>query len=458
MPESDQTANRRGFLKATSGMALLAPWCAPEAVARVIEVWSELGEAGADEDSFWRAVKRQFFVEEGLSYLNSGTYGPTLRAAYEGACRNLFAMGANYNKAFRDHMMGEAVPKFMARVAAFVGAKPDELAFTSGTTEAMNYIANGLDLRRGDEVVTTKHEHLGGIYPWLLQAKRRGIKVRQIDLRTPPADDAEILAQFERAITPRTRVLSFCHIQYTDGAILPVKALCELARRRGILSVVDGAQAVGMLDFRIRPLGCDFYATSLHKWLNSPYGCGLMYVREDLRDRLWPTVVLSYSGWSPVDRDGHPGITDITYAPNYPATLLKYSSNIEYYGSLYWTAALAMDFQELVGRARIEARIRSLATRALEGLSRLPGVRILSPVNPALRAGLVSFRAGDLGTEELFLRLRAEHNVVCRYVTHPGMRFDANRFSTHIFNLPEEVDAAVAAVGELAGAKGRRPG
>jgi isopenicillin-N epimerase len=362
-------------------------------------------------------------------------------------------MGANYNRAFREHMMGDAVPRFTARVARFLGAGPDEIAFTSGTTEAMNYIANGLDLAPGDEILTTKHEHLGGIYPWLLQAKRRGAVVRQLDIPSPPGSAAEIIAQFERALTPRTKALSFCHVQYTDGVVLPVRELCALARSRNIVSVVDGAQAVGMLDFRIRDLDCDFYAASFHKWLTSPYGAGLLYVREAMRDRLWPTVVLSFSGWNDTDRDGRPGVTDISYAPNYPRALLKYSSNIEYFGALWWTVSTCMDFQEALGRPRIEARIRALATRLVEGLGAIPGVRVYTPADPALRAGLVSFRAAGTDTEQFFYRLRSDYDIVGRYVRHPGMNFDVNRFAPHVFNSVAEVDAAIAAVRDLAGGK-----
>jgi len=458
MDERDPSASRREFLGAGAALvpALAATLAATPAgaaaqggaAAAPATAWGSL--AATEGDALWRAVRAEYFIEPGLNYLNSGTYGPTLRAAYEGACRNLQEMGANYNRAFREHMMGEAVPDFVARVARFLGAAPDEVSFTSGTTEAMNYIANGLDFAPGDEILTTKHEHLGGIYPWLLQAKRRGAVVRQIDIRTPPGSAADILDQFEHALTPKTRVLSFCHVQYTDGAVLPVREICALARARGIVTVVDGAQAVGMLDFRIRDLGCDFYAASFHKWLTSPYGAGLLYVREAMRERLWPTVALSFSGWDTVDRDGRPGVTDITYAPNYPRALLKYCSNIEYYGALWWTVATCMDFQDAVGRGRIEARIRELATRMYDGLAAIPGVRMHSPADPALRAGLVSFRAGDADTEQFFYKLRQDYNVVGRYVRHPGMGYDVNRFAPHVFNSTAEVDAALAAVRALA--------
>jgi selenocysteine lyase/cysteine desulfurase len=441
----DPMASRRELIAAGAGLAFLGSDA--EAGQAPAPDWSTLAEPGLDDAALWQRVREQYLIEDGLTYLNTGTYGPTLRPAWEAACRNLQAFGANYNRAFRELMMGEAVPRLAGRVARFVGAGADEVAFTSGTTEAMNYIANGLDLQRGDEVLTTTHEHLGGIYPWLLRERRAGIRVRQIRLRTPARDRDDIVAQFERAITPRTRVLSFSHVQYTDGALLPATDLCALARERGIISVVDGAQAIGMLDFRIRDLGCDFYAASFHKWLTSPYGCGLLYVRDDMRDRLWPTVVLTYSGWSPVDRDGRPGITDVTYAPNYPKALLKYSSNIEYYAALYHTVAIAMDFQDAIGRARIEQRIHALATRALEGLRAIAGMEIYTPDDPALRAGLVSFRAPGLDTAQLFRRLQTDHGVVIRYVRHPGMGFDTNRIAAHIFNDEAQVDRVVQMIG-----------
>jgi selenocysteine lyase/cysteine desulfurase len=444
------STNRRQFLAVGGACAALAPLIGLEAAPQ--PSWSKLAP---EAPGVWSRVRDQYFIEAGLVYLNTGTYGPTLRAAYEAASANLRAMGANYNRAFRETMMGEAVPRFIARVAAFVGAKPDEVAFTSGTTEAMNTIANGLDLLPGDEILTTRHEHQGGIYPWLLQAKRRGVVVRQIDLRTPPGSSSDIVEQFARELTPRTRVLSFSHIQYTDGAVMPARELCALARQHGALSVVDGAQAIGQLDFRIADLECDFYAGSFHKWLTSPYGCGLLYVREEHLDRLWPSVVLSYSGWSPVDRDGRLGITDITYAPNYPRALLKFSSNVEYYGPLYWTVALAMDFQQLLGRARIETRVRELATRLQRGLNDVRGVRLHTADASGLRAGLVSFRIEGFGTEEAFLRMRSDWNLVGRYVRHAGIGFDVNRFSTHIYNDEAQVDLALEAVEALAGSGGR---
>lgn len=433
---------RRDFLRHSAVAALSAP------LAELIPAeWHSLA-AQTDDEAYWRLVKRQFFIEDGLVFLNSGTYGPTLRMVYEATARNFFEQGQNYIAQFRKNYLGEAVPNFMRTVAAFVGANYDEVALTSGTTEAMNYIANGLDLKPGDEVLTTLHEHQGGIYPWLLKAKRCGIKVVQLPLRAAPESHAEILDHITRAITPRTRVLSFCHINYTDGTRMPVRELCDYARGKGIITVVDGAQSIGMLNFKVRDLGCDFFAASFHKWMCAPYGTGLMVVREEMLDRHWPTLVMSFTGWNSTDRNGNPGVTDITYASNYPKALVKYSSNLEYYGNLYWTIALAMDFHNLVGRDRIENRIRTLAEQVKTGLQAMPGVKLYSAMNAATSSGLVSFRLAKMKTSDLYYWLSRERKVVGRFIQHPSFDFDVNRFSTNIFNLKEDVDVALAALRE----------
>jgi selenocysteine lyase/cysteine desulfurase len=447
MSKAEADISRRNFLHRASVCATLASLVGREMAEALPSEWFQLQNPVEDE-AYWRMVKRQFFIEDGLIYLNSGTYGPTLRAAYEAVNRNFQAQGQNYIMQFRRNYLGEAVPKFISKLAEFLGAKPDEIALTSGTTEAMNYIAGGLDLKPGDEILTTLHEHQGGIYPWLLKSRRFGVKVVQIPLKTAPDSTAEILEQFNYAITPRTRVLSFCHIHYTDGTVMPVRELCQLARDKGIISVVDGAQSVGMLDFKISELGCDFFAASFHKWMCAPYGTGLLYVREEMLNRHWPTVVLSFSGWDKVDRNGQPGVTDINYATNYPRALLKYSSNLEYYGNLYWTIAQSVDFHQLIGRRRIEARIKQLAARAREALREMPGVRLQSSSDKALHSGLVSFQPHKGKTSDLYFALVRDRQIVMRYIQHPAIHFDVNRLSTNLFNLQEDVDAAIAAIRE----------
>jgi selenocysteine lyase/cysteine desulfurase len=162
-------------------------------------------------------------------------------------------------------------------------------------TEANSYIANGLDMKPGDEVLMTDQEHPGGEHPWNLRAKRYGIVVKKVALPKPVPNAAAVLNLINDAITPRTRVLFFSHITTATGVVLPTKELCALARSKGILSAVDGAHVIGMMALNVRDLGCDMYTSSPHKWLMAPKGTGFLYVRDEVIDRLWNTIVTA--GW-----------------------------------------------------------------------------------------------------------------------------------------------------------------
>ena len=398
----------------------------------------------------WAHVRRQFTIEEGLTYLNVGTYGPSTREVADAECRHRQAMNRNFGRFFYERLMADDFVRLVDRTASFVGADRGDIAFTSGATESMSYIANGLELAAGDEVLTTAHEHQAGIYPWLLAARRRGITVRQIPLPTPIPSADEVLNRFEAAVGPRTRVLSFCHVQYTDGCRLPVRRLCALARDRGLISVVDGAQAVGMLAEPVSDLGCDLYATSLHKWLCGPYGTGLMVVAEGIRDRVLPTVVEAHDGWQSGDRFGRdPGEPALDFVGNWPDTMVKYSTNLHYYGPLFAALEPAMDLHEAIGRAEVEARGRALAGRLRTGLETIDGLHVLSPEPPELGTAITSFTVDGLDPRTL-RRTLAGQGIVTRYVNHAPFGFEAVRACTHIFNTEADVDRLVEAVRSLA--------
>jgi isopenicillin-N epimerase len=234
--------------------------------------------------------------------------------------------------------------------------------------------------------------------------------------------------------------------------VLPVAELCRLARGRGIVSVVDGAQAVGVLDFRIDALGCDLYAGSLHKWLGAPYGTGFLYVREEQRARLWPSVVEGYDGWDRYERYGglaeHPAVD---FGEVWPQAMLKYATNLHYYGPLFWSVPLALRLQQALGRSAIEARARSLAARLRQGLL-AAGCAVLTPEPAALSAGIVSFRPPRGSTEALKQALRKD-GIVVRTVVHAPIGFDVDRACAHWFNTPDEVERLLAGVRSyLAGA------
>ena len=429
--------NRRQFL-ATTPLVAVAP-----ALIRPSRQAASLSSAAPD----WTRLRDELTRDRDLAYFNWGTYGPPARSVSDVENSDREAMRKNYNVHFGGHFPAPAIRPLIDEVTRFLGAHVDEFAFATGATEAMNFIASGLDLKEGDEILTTEHEHQAGIYPYLLQAKRRGIVVRQVPMPAKVTDPQQIVDLFSTAIWPKTRVISFCHIQYTDGLKLPAKELCELARRRGVLSVVDGAQAVGMCDVSIRDIGCDLYAASLHKWLGAPYGTGFLTVRRDLLDHFWPTVIEGYDGWDTVDRYGKPATGPaIDFGADWPKALLKLSVNFRYDASAFWAVPEAIRRHEHIGHQAIEARIRTHVARFRDGVARIPGVEIVTPESPDLSGGLVSIRKAGADTRAISFNLSRQDRVVMRYVKHAALNFDVLRASLHAFNTEDEVDRMVAAL------------
>ncbi|MGH8187377.1 MAG: aminotransferase class V-fold PLP-dependent enzyme, partial [Steroidobacteraceae bacterium] len=240
------------------------------------------------------------------------------------------------------------------------------------------------------------------------------------------------------AVTDRTRVMALSHVQYADGALLPVKDLCAFARQRNIVSVVDGAQAVGMLDFVLRDLDCDFYAASFHKWLAGSHGTGALFVRREMLDRLWPVA--------PRGIDASPPVVTPTEAvghSNVPAALHKLGNIVP----LIWPALrgveAALEFHQQVGRSKIEARVRELAIYTRLRLQQLPAVELLTPARPGLWAGILTFRIPGRSAMELAGALMRSHRVHVRHLQWPKGKDGALRASLHIFNTHDDVEKLI---------------
>ena len=295
--------DRRGFLSSLTGAAGVAGSLSfGGSLLRLLEqAPDQLPDRNlyeSNEEAYWAEIRKQFLIPADEVYLNNGTVGscpaPVLRAVFDG-----------YNETEK---MAPSDPEdypiwgyaawneFRDPLAAFVGCTRDEIAMVRNATEANSYVANGLDLKQGDEVLMTDQEHPGGEQPWNLRAKRYGIVVKKITLPKPVPNSAAVLNLFNDAITPRTRVMFFSHITTVTGVVLPVRELATLARSKGILSAVDGAHVIGMMPLNVHELGCDMYSSSPHKWLMAPKGTGFLYVRDEVIDRVWNTIATE--GWN----------------------------------------------------------------------------------------------------------------------------------------------------------------
>ena len=249
-------------------------------------------DARAGDAAVFAAARAQFLIPEGVTYCNTGTLGAMPREVVDAVTGGIRRLEVNlaawpYEKPEGEPLTGyQQLLDVRAAAGRFVNASAAEIALTQNATMGMNFLANGLDLAAGDEVVSTDQEHGGGISPWRLLAKRRGIVVTELKLEPVFAEGPEgIVKLFESAMTPRTKVVMFSHITSGLGALLPARELCAMARGRGALAIVDGAQAVGQIQVDVGEMGCDAYVASPHKWMLAPKGTGFMYLRRDVQDR-----------------------------------------------------------------------------------------------------------------------------------------------------------------------------
>jgi selenocysteine lyase/cysteine desulfurase len=249
----------------------------------------------SDPETYWTRIREQEFHLPGWRcFLNNGSLGVAPRRVVR-RMKNYLETAASLVNDDYPRWGYETLDDERAAVAAFAGCKKEELAFTHNATEALSTVAEGIDLKPGDEVVLTDHEHPSGLNPWLRRARRDGITMREVKIPHPPKDPAQLADLLISAIGPKTRVLSFSGILSPTGILLPVREICAAARAKGVLTLVDGAHMNGQVPFRIDELNCDFFAGSPHKWMFAPAGCGILYVREEHIERLWPTIVTG--GW-----------------------------------------------------------------------------------------------------------------------------------------------------------------
>lgn len=430
----DPTASVTASFPSLTRRELLVSTIAGTALGVAPLAFSQMPEIPTSSRELWQWVRTQPVLDTQVSWLDTATLGPTLRVAMASEYRAREIQSNDLARLGSGGWWSTETRRLAARFAAFVGCDDEEILFTRGTTEGLGTVAAGLDLVAGDEVITTRHEHPAALSPWLVLARRRGIVVRQVDLPSPMTGPEQALGLLASAITERTRVIAFSHVQYSDGALMPVADICQLARQRNILSVVDGAQAVGVIDMAVRDLKCDFYAAGFHKWLGGTQGTGFLYVRREMLDRLWPT--------QPKGLDAVPPVEVPTESPGHvgaPATLHKLGNVVpQLWAALRGTEA-ALDFQQQVNRSRIEARVRELAIYARLRMQQMPGIELLTPARPGLWAGILTFRVANQNAYEI-APLLAAAKVYVRDIAWPGAATGALRLSPGIFNTHDEIE------------------
>jgi selenocysteine lyase/cysteine desulfurase len=414
--------------------------------AAFLPLLTQAAELPVSTRELWGWVRAQQVLDTNLTYLDTATLGPGLRTAMVAEFRQQETFNSDVETYRRLNFSPTAVMALAQRLAKFAGCDPNEIVLTQGATEALNVIANGIELQAGDEVIVTQHAHGSALYPWLLYAARRGIVVKQVAFTSPLNDRAQALGLIASQVTDRTRVIAVSHVQYTDGAVLPVAEIAAFARQRNILTVVDGAQACGQVDLNLQDLGCDFYAGSLHKWMNAPYGMGFLFARRERIDTLWPLATNSNVGWSTINRYGAAASDDEEQRDRWPAAWRKFGWNTRHFGPRIKALEATLDFHSMLGGDRIEARIRELAIYARLRLQPMSNIQLLTPAEPGMWAGMLSFRPERGSVRELAERLTRNERIAVGAVEHAANGFAAVRLSLHIYNSHDDVERLLRAL------------
>ena len=413
-------ASRRSFLKLAGGVAL-----APAVVSSLgnsSSVWASVPAAGED---YWEMVRRQFSFPENRVPMNAANLCPSPRAVADQVAeltRDIDADCSFQNRAKFQKLLETSRQK----VAQHLGVSADEIALVRNTSEANNTVNNGLALKPGDEVVLWDQNHPTNNVAWDVRAARFGLRVRRVQTPATPADASQLLRVFEDAFGSRTRVLALTYVSNVSGVRLPVRELCESAHRRGIHVHVDGAQTWGALNVNLRELGCDSYSASAHKWFVGPKEVGLLYIRQDRIADVWPNVVAP--GWGSKVEPQVRGAR-------------KFESLGQRDDAALAAVATAVDFHLAIVPARVEARVYELAN-ALKGGLKEAGAELVTPMDPALSAGVCVIRVPAGKGEQVYQKLYAEHGIA-------GASTGGLRLCPHVYNTREHVERAVRGVKAL---------
>ena len=303
------------------------------------------------------------------------------------------------------------------------GVDPEEVAFVRNASEGLQTLQFGMDLRPGDEVLTTTQDYPRMITTFRQRERREGVILRQIEIPVPAEDPSEVVRRFDEAISDRTRMILACHTVNLTGQIFPVRDLCELGRRRGIPVIIDGAHALAHFDFKLSDLGCDYYATSLHKWLFAPHGTGLLFVRRDRIPSLWPLMAAP----EPMDDD-----------------IRKYEEIGTHPAAPYLAIGEALTFHQGLGGARKEARLRYLRDYWANALLSHDGFRLHTSLRPEFSCGIGNVQLEGVDSTALNEWLWREHKIITVAIKHA--QFEGLRVTSSVYTHPEELDRFVEAM------------
>lgn len=399
--------------------------------------WEEAGrkieslspQAAATDEDYWSVIQQSYTVNSNLIILNNGGVSPSPRVVQEAVERynKMTNEGPSY---YMWRILDQGREPLRQKLALLAGCSPEEIAVNRNATEALNTVIFGLDLKAGDEVIGTKQDYPNMMNAWRQRAEREGIVYTQLSFKFPIENDEEIVSAYEQAITPKTKLLHVTHVINWIGQIMPVKKITAMAKKHGVEVIVDGAHSFGLLDFKIPELGCDYFGTSLHKFLSAPIGSGMLWIKKEKIEKIWPLVCN--------DKPRSDNIRKFE-------TLGTRSFPIEQ------GIGEAVNFQNAIGSKRKEERIRYLKNYWAEKVKDIPKVTIHTSFKPEYSCAICGVSIDGMTPAELDSALFNTYKIHTVGIVWENV--SCVRVTPHVYTKLQDLDKLVMAIGELADKK-----
>jgi selenocysteine lyase/cysteine desulfurase len=417
--------SRRSFLRISGTGAAATLVAGANSIELVAQASRALGtrtpEDVAADEGYWRDIQQAFSLDRSVINLNNGNSCPSPTVVHEAYKRYLD--WSNQAPVYHRGMIERNIEVVRRRLAAEFGCDPEEMAITRNSSESLQIAQNGLDLAPGDEVLTTEQDYGRMLTTWDQRARRDKIVIKKINFPVPTTGET-LYGLLEGAITPRTKVLHFCHITNLTGQIFPVQNISRMARARGIITIVDGAHAVAHFPFKLRDLEMDYYGTSLHKWLLAPTGTGFLYVRRERIAKTWPLQAAPERSDNDIRK-----FEEIGTSP--AATKAAINE--------------ALAFHQAVGTERVAARLRYLTLRWANKLKTNPRIVLHTGLDQVYGVACVGIK--DIPAPKIYDFLWGKYRIITATINRP--EYNGVRVTPNIYTPLEEIDVFVAAMEDL---------
>ncbi|MCU0456555.1 MAG: aminotransferase class V-fold PLP-dependent enzyme [Bacteroidales bacterium] len=417
--------DKRTFLK-NAGLLGLVSIIEPSGLSEIIKSVAEIPSVKlAEDENFWKQIRAGYRLNPDYINLENGYYCFLPEQTLESLIRHVREINYQGSMYMRT-VQFENKKKMAAKLASLAGCPADELIITRNTTESLDMIIGGLDWKPGDEAVMAEQDYPSMLNMFKQVAARYGVVNRIVSVPNNPSSDAEIVDLYSNAITPKTKLLMICHMINITGHILPVRKICDMAHARGVDVMVDGAHAFGHFRFTIPELDCDYYGSSLHKWLSVPLGSGILYVKKDKIRNIWPLIASGETNPDSILRlnqvGTHPVYTDLTVTE-------------------------AIDFHNMLGAERKESRLRYLQHYWSDKVRRMPHIIINTPDDPARSCAIANVGVKGMKPAELGDTLFKKYRIYCAPID--GANVHGCRITPNVYTSTDELDVLVKALTEL---------